>query len=75
MRLLTLDVQGIIEYVDQLDEEIKNIRKHAMQLTWAMRGGIQYNDVLNLSQSEREIISDLSKNNLETTQKSGLPYF
>ena len=75
MKLLTLDAQGIGEYVDQLDEEVLTIRKQAMRLTWIMRGGIQYNETLNLSQAERNIISDLSKDNMETTQKSGLPYF
>ena len=75
MRLLTLDAPGISEYVDQLDDEILTIRKEALRLTWAMRGGIQYNDTLNLSQAERKIIGEISKDNLETTQKSGLPYF
>jgi len=40
-----------------------------------MRGGIQYNDVMNLSYTERNLINKLSKDNLETTQKSGLPFF
>lgn len=75
MRLLTLDTQGISEYVDQLDKEVLNIRKEAMSLTWSMRGGIQYNDMLNLSQAERQLIRELSDDNIETTNKSGLPYF
>ena len=75
MRLLTLDAQGIEEFVNQLDNEVLRIREEAMDLTWAMRGGIQYNVTLNLSLAERKIISKLSKNNLETTKKSGLPYF
>lgn len=75
MKLLTLDAQGIEEYVDQLDKEVLSIREEAMDLTWSMRGGIQYNDTLNLSLAERKLIASLSKNNLETTKKSGLPYF
>ncbi len=75
MRLLTLDAQGIEEFVNQLDKEVLGIRKEAMDLTWAMRGGIQYNDTLNLSLAERQLIGKLSKSNLETTKKSGLPYF
>ena len=46
-----------------------------MQQAWAMRGGIQYNDVMNLSLNERKTISDISKENIETTAKSGLPFF
>jgi hypothetical protein len=40
-----------------------------------MRGGLTYEEALNLSWSEREIISDLVKENLETTKKTGLPHF
>ena len=46
-----------------------------MGLAWAMRGGIQYEDVLNLSFAERQMIAKLSKDNLEITKKSGLPFF
>jgi hypothetical protein len=46
-----------------------------MHHAWAMRGGIQYNDVMNLSAIERKIISEISKENMEVTQKSGLPFF
>ena len=40
-----------------------------------MRGGLTYQEGLNLSQSEREIIAQLVKDNLETTKKSGQPFF
>lgn len=40
-----------------------------------MRGGASYGDILNMSRSERDSIHDLVENNLETTKKTGLPYF
>lgn len=40
-----------------------------------MRGGLTYEEALNLSWTEREIIGDIVKDNLETTKKTGLPYF
>ena len=40
-----------------------------------MRGGLSYDDAIMLSQSEREIVSSLIKENMETTKKSGLPFF
>lgn len=40
-----------------------------------MRGGVTYDDAMLLDQTEREIISKLIKENLETTKKSGLPFF
>ncbi len=40
-----------------------------------MRGGVSYVDVLNMSSEERKAISKLIEENLETTKKSGLPFF
>ena len=44
-------------------------------MSWFMRGGISYDQVLTLSIQEREIINELINENLETTKKSGLPFF
>jgi hypothetical protein len=40
-----------------------------------MRGGISYEAAMNLSAAERELINGIIKENLETTKKSGLPFF
>jgi hypothetical protein len=40
-----------------------------------MRGGLSYDDSMFLSQTEREIISSIIKDNLETTKKSKMPFF
>jgi len=40
-----------------------------------MRGGISYDDAALLSQTERGIIDKIIKDNMETTKKSGLPFF
>jgi hypothetical protein len=37
--------------------------------------GMSYQDVLNLTHDERMIIGEIIKENLETTKKSGLPFF
>ena len=44
-------------------------------MTWYMRGGVSYDQALQLSITERQLISKLIKENLETTKKSGLPFF
>ena len=44
-------------------------------MSWYMRGGLPYDQALHLSVSERTAISQLIKENLETTKKSGLPFF
>jgi hypothetical protein len=40
-----------------------------------MRGAVSYEDVLNMSNEDREEINSLIEKNLETTKKSGLPFF
>ena len=60
--------------VDQMDKETVDIRREALQLSWYMRGGVTYDQALQLSVSERTLISELIKENLETTKKSGLPF-
>lgn len=44
-------------------------------MAWYMRGGITYDQAMQLSVNERNIINEIVKGNLETTKKSGLPFF
>ena len=44
-------------------------------MSWYMRGGLAYDQALQLSVAERQLINELIKGNLETTKKSGLPFF
>jgi hypothetical protein len=70
-----LDSDQISKIVDQMDKETTDIRQEAIKLAWYMRGGISYDQILQLSVSERTSISNLVKDNLETTKKTGLPFF
>lgn len=58
-----------------MDKESTSIRQEALKMTWFMRGGLTYDQAMNLSQSERELVNKIVKENLETTKKSGLPFF
>jgi len=40
-----------------------------------MRGGISYSDGMLLSAEDRKIINEIIKDNLETSKKSGMPFF
>ena len=44
-------------------------------MSWYMRGGLSYDDAMSLSNVERDLISKIIKDNLETTQKSKMPFF
>ena len=58
-----------------MDKEAEEIRAEVLKMCWYMRGGITYNEGMNLSLQERTIIGKLIKENLDTTKKSGLPFF
>lgn len=44
-------------------------------MAWYMRGGLTYEQAMQMSVTERNLINELIKSNLETTKKSGLPFF
>ena len=58
-----------------MEKEAESIRQESLKMSWYMRGGISYDQVLALSSRERAMISDIIKDNLETTKKSRLPFF
>ena len=61
--------------VDAMDKETRGIRQDILKLCWYMRGGVTYEEAMQMSQSERDAINEIVKENLETTKKSGLPFF
>jgi hypothetical protein len=58
-----------------MDQESTGLRQEALKLAWYMRGGITYSEVLQLSFAERQYITKMVNENLETTKKTGLPFF
>jgi hypothetical protein len=70
-----LDSDGISKMVDQMEKETRTIRQEVLKLCWYMRGGLTYDEAVQLSQVERDIINEIVKENMETTKKSGLPFF
>lgn len=51
------------------------IKKSALTMVWYMRGGVSYEDILNMSHEERVSINEIIENNLEVTKKTQLPFF
>jgi|TARA_Y100001937_G_scaffold59016_1_gene80982 hypothetical protein len=45
------------------------------KMCWYMRGGLTWQEALHLAPDEREIIGKLVKDNLDTTKKTGQPFF
>lgn len=70
-----MDSDGIEKLVEKLDKEADDIRKNALQMTWHMRGGLTYDQAMTLGDAERRLVNEIVKEHMETTKKSGLPYF
>ena len=75
MRILAWSVNEILAEVKVLENQVKNLKDELAKLCWYMRGGLSYEEAHYLSYEEREIFNNLVKDNLETTKKSGLPFF
>ena len=74
-QLLNSNSEQIPKLVEALDKECEGIREEALRLSWYMRGGLTYDQAMGLSPQERKLINALIKENLETTKKSGLPFY
>jgi hypothetical protein len=61
--------------VEQYESEVRNIKRNLLQMCWHMRGGVTFEEIMNMSVHERNIIGKIVEEHMETTKKSGLPYF
>ena len=53
----------------QLTRDTRQILEHVVELTYFMRGSIQYNDMMHMSIPERIAISEFISNHLEKELK------
>tara|TARA_Y100001938_G_scaffold136687_1_gene199908 strand:+ start:6099 stop:6311 length:213 start_codon:yes stop_codon:yes gene_type:complete len=65
----------IVSYLKDFDNQTKNLKLELMKICWHMRGGMSWQEALNLSPDERGIAAKLVKENMETTKKTGQPFF
>lgn len=64
----------ILQLAEKMDKEARLMKKDVLKLCWYMRG-LSYAEAMHLSFEEREIISEIVKENFETTKKTGMPFF
>lgn len=72
---MALSNEEIVDLIDRYDRESKAIKSELLKICWYMRGGLTYNEAIQLSPSEREMISKIIESNLKTTEKTKLPFF
>ena len=58
-----------------MESQSKMIKLDLLKICWFMRGGVTYSEASAMSPDERELVSGLVKENLETTKKTGQPFF
>jgi hypothetical protein len=72
---LTLTNEEVVKWLGKMDRESKALKREILKFSWFMRGGLSYDDAIMLSYEDRTIISEIIKENLDTTKESGLPFF
>ncbi len=72
---MALSDSEIVKYLKDLELETKNLKHELLKICWYMRGGVTYQESLNMAIEERKIVADIVKENLETTKKSGRDFF
>lgn len=72
---MTLSNEEIAELIDSYDKDSKALKQQLLTFCWYMRGSISYDDAVMLCHEDRQMIAKIIKENLETTEKSGLPFF
>lgn len=75
MKLLYLTRDQIEKWTDDMVNEADSIDKNAIDLSWWMRGGVTYTDIMNMSFKQVEHINKIIDSHMETTKKSKLPFF
>jgi len=75
LRLLTLDNDAVAALIEGYEKEVRAYRDDALRMAWYMRGSISYEDAMLLSFNDRELINKIIKDNIETTEKTKLPFF
>ena len=58
-----------------MESQQKEIKLELLKICWYMRGGVTYDEANTMCPQEREIVGKLVKDNLETTKKTGQPFF
>lgn len=61
--------------VQNLEKEVRAIKDELFKMCWFMRGGMTIEQAYNIDPEDREIIGKLIEGNLETTNKTKLPFF
>jgi hypothetical protein len=72
---LTLNNEEIESLLNRQEKESKAIRADILEICWIMRGGLQYDDAMLLSDQERQLISKMHEKHIDVSKKAKMPYY
>ena len=72
---MSLSDSEIMKYLKDMEGDVKNLKHELLKICWYMRGGVTYQEALEMGHQERMIVADIVKDNLETAKKTGQPFF
>lgn len=75
MRILTWSVERILNEVKGLDRQSLMLREDLYRMAWYMRGSLTADEIFAMCPEDRNILAKIIKENLDTTKKSGMPFF
>ena len=75
MRILSLGLDEILNESKKMEGDTKQLKSELLRICWHMRGGVTLDEAYNMTYEDRQLVGDIVKDNIETTKKSGLPYF
>jgi hypothetical protein len=65
----------ISEYLVRLENEVKQFKQTLFRTSWYMRGGVTMEDLLHTySFEDREMLYDIIKENINTTQETRIAF-
>jgi hypothetical protein len=71
---LSLPNSDIKQFLENYEIESKQIKDEIFRISWYMRGGVSSQDLFYLySYEDRQIISEIIKENIEATKNTKMP--
>ena len=64
-----------MNYLQDMEKDVKNLKYELLKICWYMRGGVTYDESFGMSYQDRKIVADIVKDNLDTTKKTGRDFF
>jgi methyl-accepting chemotaxis protein len=60
----------IEQMLESYDKEVKRLKQHMSKLSWYMRGGVNYEQLMSMSLSDIENFTEVIDDNIELSKKA-----